>query len=357
MELRTRDEFVDKVFYGIAYDLRASIVGFNLPFDLSRLAIRHGPARGKTMKGGFTFQLSNDPWKPRVQVRHLNARASLIQFALQAKQWTSRGARRRGIKTPGRRGSFIDLKTVAAALFSRSFDLASLADFLKTRTRKLRVDEHGKLTPAYVDYALQDVRVTWECFEALVTKYELHQLSQTHLGKVLSEASLGKAYLKEMGIQPFLAVQTNFPSELMGIIMSTCCGGRSEVRSRRIMMQVLCDFLSMYPTVCTLMGLWRFVIAEAPTWIDTTTETREFLEQVSLSDLQRPETWRALTTLVEVRPDEDIFPVRAKYCAESQTIGLNFISSEKSLWYTLADAIASKLPRQSLGNRIIQFGL
>ena len=64
---------------------------------------------------------------------------------------------------------------------------------------------------------------------------------------------------------------------------------------------------------------------------------------MSLSDLQRPETWRALTTLVKVRPDGDIFPVRAKYCDESQTIGLNFISSEKLLWYTLADAIASKL--------------
>jgi hypothetical protein len=202
--------------------------------------MRHGAARGKTMKGGFTFQLSNDPWKPRVQVRHLNARASLIQFALQAKQRTSRGACRRSIKTPGRRGSFIDLKAVAAALFSRSFDLASLADFLKTKSRKLSVDEHGtRLTPAYVEYALQDVQVTWECFEALVVKYELYQLSRTHLGKVLSEASLGKAYLKEMGIQPFLTVQPDFPSELMGIIMSTYYGGRSEVRLRRSMTQVL----------------------------------------------------------------------------------------------------------------------
>ena len=51
----------------------------------------------------------------------------------------------------------------------------------------------------------------------------------------------------------------------MGIIMSTYYGGRSEVRFRRVRIaQVLyCDFLSMYPTVCTLMGLWRFVIAEA----------------------------------------------------------------------------------------------
>lgn len=217
VNLRTRDEFVDKVFYGIAYDLRASIVGFNLPFDLSRLAIR-GPARGKTMKGGFTFQFSTDPWKPRVQVRHLNARASLMQFALQAKQRTSRGARRRRIKTPARRGSFIDLKTVAAALFSCSFDLAGLAKFLKTPSQKLGTYQHGaRLKATYVRYALQDVQVTWECFITLVEKYELHQLSQTHLGKVLSEASLGKAYLSEMNVRPSREVQPDFPDELLGI--------------------------------------------------------------------------------------------------------------------------------------------
>jgi hypothetical protein len=79
-KLRTVAEFVDEVLFARAYDLRASIVGFNLPFDLSRLAIKHGSARGKVMRGGFTFKLSRLWWRPAVQVRHLNARASLIQF-------------------------------------------------------------------------------------------------------------------------------------------------------------------------------------------------------------------------------------------------------------------------------------
>ena len=39
--LRTRAEFVDEIFYRSAYAVGAQIVGFNLPFDLSRLAIRH----------------------------------------------------------------------------------------------------------------------------------------------------------------------------------------------------------------------------------------------------------------------------------------------------------------------------
>ncbi len=52
--------------------------------------------------------------------------------------------------------------------------------------------------------------------------------------------------------------QPDFPSGLLGIIMNTYYGGRAEIRIRRQMARVLyCDFRSMYPTVCTLMGLWR----------------------------------------------------------------------------------------------------
>jgi hypothetical protein len=42
--------------------------------------------------------------------------------------------------------------------------------------------------------------------------------------------------------------------------MSSYFGGRAEVHIRRTVVQTLyCDFASMYPTVCTLMGLWWFV--------------------------------------------------------------------------------------------------
>jgi len=43
LTLRTAAEFIDQVLYDRAYDLRASIVGFNLPFDISRLAISTVP--------------------------------------------------------------------------------------------------------------------------------------------------------------------------------------------------------------------------------------------------------------------------------------------------------------------------
>lgn len=341
--LMALSDFTEKVFFGKAYELRAAIVGFNLPFDLSRIAISHDSARGK-MKGGFTFLLSEERRHPRVQVRHLSSRAALIQFTQPRRQSTPRGARKRGLFTPTRRGSFIDVKTLAAALLSQSGSLGSLANHLQTNSRKHETDEHGgDLTEAYVQYALQDVQVTWECYEILVRKYAAHGLRQP-ISKILSEASLGKAYLEQMGIRSFRSVQPDFPDSLLGFILSTYYGGRSEVRWRRTIKQVLyCDFLSMYPTVCTLMRLWRFVIAKGVDWRETTEKTQAFLNRVTLADLQRREIWPKLHTLVQLKPDRDILPLRARYDKVSPTIGLNEISSDQALWYTLADVVASKL--------------
>ena len=73
-----------------------------------------------------------------------------------------------------------------------------------------------------------------------------------------------------MGIAPWRVVQPDFPPEMLGPMLSSYYGGRSEVRIRREIRQVmLCDFLSMYPTVCTLMRLWPFIIANGreDSWI------------------------------------------------------------------------------------------
>ncbi len=45
LRLLSRSEFVEQVFYRAAYKARATVVGFNLPFDLSRIAAHAGTAR------------------------------------------------------------------------------------------------------------------------------------------------------------------------------------------------------------------------------------------------------------------------------------------------------------------------
>jgi hypothetical protein len=245
-----------------------------------------------------------------------------------------------------RRGFFVDVKTLAAALTSQSHSLDSLGRLLKIDHEKHATDEHGgPLSEAYLNYAMGDVQATWECFEVLRHRYHRHGLTETPVHRIYSEASLGKAYLKAMGIQPWRSQQPDFPPEMLGIIMSTYYGGRSEVHWRREAVPVLyCDFLSMYPTVCTLMGLWHMVIAEGIESTDATDWVRDCLQSIETAHVQDADFWTALPVLVQVVPEADIFPVRAKYGQDvSFTIGLNQLTSESPLWYTLADCIASKL--------------
>ena len=335
-------EFRSTVFLKYGYRRHGTIVGFNLPFDLSRIALGHGPAR-RHMRGGFSFTLTRDSDDPRVRVKHLNPRAALIDFSTPGKQDTGRGMRNRGFKVRSFRGHFVDVKTIAAALLSRRFSLGSLATYVKTPTQKHETDEHGSLSAKYLDYARADVQVTWECFAELSRRYDEHGLSKG-IDRILSEATIGKAYLQEMGIKPFLGCDPTFDRKRFGKMLCAYYGGRAEIRNRRTICETLyCDFKSMYPTVNGLMGLWEFVISDGIKAGETTAATQAFLESVKLDDLQNPVTWQQLTTLVRIKPKFDLFPVRAKYDGKTNTIGLNYLTAKESLWFTLADCIVSKL--------------
>jgi hypothetical protein len=342
LELLAVEEFRNAVFLKYGFRRLGTIVGFNLPFDLSRIAIGHGSAR-RDMRGGFSFDLTGNPADPRVRVKHLNSRAALITFGILGEQEDYRSWRRRGERVPAFRGHFVDLKTLASALFSRRDSLKSLAQHLKTRTQKHEAETHGRVSLKYIEYARADVQVTWECYRELKSRYAEHQLSRSP-DRILSEASLGKAYLQQMGIKPLLACDPNFSRARFGEILCAYYGGRAEVRIRREISEVLCcDFKSMYPTVNALMGLWEFVIAQGMSIEDTTAETQRLLNNITLEDLQRPDSWRKLRTLAQVVPDEIALPTRAEYNEKTYTIGLNHLSASEPLWFTLSDLIAARL--------------
>ena len=91
-------------------------------------------------------------------------------------------------------------------------------------------------------------------------------------------------------------------------------------------------------------GALEFVIAKGMTWQDSTAETRGWQERMDLQSFKTKSTWRKLTTLVRVRADADIFPLRASHGEGDQTtIGVNYASSDTGLWFTLADCAASKV--------------
>jgi hypothetical protein len=187
----------------------------------------------------------------------------------------------------------------------------------------------------------------------LLEEYDKHdiQLQET---KAYSPASIGKAYLRRMGIKPILQRQPTFPKSYLGQAQSAFFGGRTSAHIRKVPVPVVyTDFLSMYATVNSLMDLWRFVTARKITVVEhCQREIDVFLQQVitKTADLFEPETWKNLTAFVQVIPDGDVLPSRGRYNIESNDwqVAVNHIyadrnDSTQALWFSLPDVVASVL--------------
>jgi hypothetical protein len=331
IEVMPAREFVDRIFYPWVIDAQALCVGFNLPFDLSRLAIKCGYGRGRR-RDGFTFWLTEDSNRPRLHIRSLDSVRSF--FSLASTEYSGKVNAR-----------FLDLRALGFALTNKKLSLRKACELFNTSRRKTSVKQHGKMTISYVDYNVNDTLATYELYVKMIERLKEFR-SDIPPEKSFSPASLGKAYLRKIGIRSFIEKNPDFPPEILGYLMTTYYGGRSEARIRKKPTRVrLMDFKSMYPTLFELMGLWKFLIAERVEHYDSTEETRRHVSEVTLNSLTNRSLYSKLATIVQVLPESDILPVRAHYGEDKSVynIGLPYVTSEIPLWYSLADVIASKL--------------
>ena len=328
------DEFIDGIFYKEVYDNRALCIGFNLVFDISRLAFDVGQSR-KNNKGGFTLHLSLRQWNPPVIIKKIG-NAHTMKFS------TLVGSKLRGYFP----GYFLDVQTLAEVLLKEEhLSLARLGEILDLKNKKIDGGEHGYVTEKYIEYNIRDVACTYEAYTRLIAELERYGIDIPPT-KIFSSASLGKYVLRQLGIRSFCECQPDFPSETLGHIMTAYYGGRTECKIRKTPTRVTgLDFTSMYPSVTMLMGLWSFIIARSLETNDVTEEIRALVSKISLSSLLDRELWKDMVVLVQVQPDGDIFPVRADYKGDGRmfNVGINCITSETPLWYALPDVIASKI--------------
>ncbi|HYM24627.1 MAG TPA: hypothetical protein VEU08_15525, partial [Vicinamibacterales bacterium] len=135
-------------------------------------------------------------------------------------------------------------------------------------------------------------------------------------------------------------------NQLLGYAMTAFYGGRAECHVRRVALPIVyVDFLSMYPTVNALMGLWKLLTAGKIEVVDDTEAVRNFVQRVELEDCFQPETWRTFPVLVQVEPRGEILPVRGAYSGEGTAwqIGINPLHAADGRWYALPDVVAAKL--------------
>ncbi len=231
---------------------------------------------------------------------------------------------------------------------TRALSLRGCAKSLAQRRSKPSSTEIMK---KYIDYNRQDVLATWEVAEALLKEYERHPIILPPT-EAYSPASIGKAYLRGMGIKPILVRQPDFLPEYLGYAQTAFFGGRTSAHIRRTSVPVLyTDFLSMYPTVNSLMKLWRFVTSREVNIIEhCQSEIQTFLEKISVEELFRSETWQQLPAFVKLMPDGDILPSRAIQRGKQRLAGCRKLplrrtwkSAARTLVFPLPDVVASRI--------------
>jgi hypothetical protein len=349
-------EFIETILLRTAWDRRGLIVGHNLPFDIARVAVDCRPvqSRDPSMRGGFTFKLSPDEKKSHIQVKRANPGAAFIRLTIPAGVNPELRNRDRGGKAKNHHGYYLDTGTLAAGLLGGRMKLGRLAEVLETDTQKSDAEHGQAITPGYLDYAMTDVQVTFECLRKLLERYEHYELPKEPW-QIYSQASIGKAHLEKMGLTPPRQRGAGFDDWVTAAIMETYYGGRTECAIRRTAVPgVYVDFASQYPTVFVLQRLWSYMTAEHISWQEEPPdEAQALLDQVSVHDVLTPELWPKLSRIVLVEPDGDRLPTRARFgrshrvdvdaTKQAMNVGVSIRTGGPGQWWTLADCIASKL--------------
>lgn len=338
LKVLSQSEFIERIFWE-SVRAGALVAGFNLSFDISRIAVEWSTAHN----GGFSFVLSRlskkqveNRHRPRIRIAPLNGVAERIELAAvypkkEQHRW--------------QRGRFLDLHTLAFALTDNSYKLSDAIEEFGSQPEKMEHDPTGLVTESEIAYGRQDVHATLGLLNALKKEYDLHPIT-LQPDKAYSPASIGKSYLRGMGIVEPMRKFKNIPDRIHGIAMAAYYGGRAECRIRRWPVPVVpVDLTSEYPSVDALLGIWDVLTAKRLTVEDATKDVRSLVGHVTLEKLFQPAIWKELNFYAQIVSDQDILPVRSVYDSKSGTcnIGLNTLSWKQPMWVAGPDLIASVL--------------
>jgi hypothetical protein len=348
LSLRDRMSFLRSVFWK-SVRKGELIVGFNLPFDVSRLAVQS--KEGK--KGDWSLALSHlwknpktgrvvpNPKRPRIVIDAQNSKMAFIKLGsiLHKDEWPYEGR-------------FLDLRTLGWALRNRSFNLKRACKAFRVKGKQ-NYKPSGKITPEEVEYCRRDVAASHRLLNAMMAEFNSNPID-LRPDKSYSPASVAKAYLKKMGIR-HPKQKWRVPNKTLGIAMQSYYGGRAECRIRRTPVPVIhTDFTSQYPTVNALLGNWKVLTSGSIRFVDYTANARRLLSKTGLKETFNKDLWKQLSFFALVKPQGDILPIRTVYDTglqrknaepqkRTQNIGLNYLHSKTPIWYAGPDLIASKI--------------
>lgn len=385
--LMSASDWLQKRLFRYGYQHRhrehTDVVGFNLSFDLGRLASHWGEARGEN-RGAFSLGLwgqydRDGEWHdrryhPRLIVRSIDPRRTLFSWGPLKKEDAD------GASQPAR---FVDLHTLAFALTDQNHTLESAGAAFGDPWQKDPIP-YGIVDERSLNYARDDVRHTAILYRACLAELRLHTGVELDAPRLYSPATVGSRYLEAIGVAhplgrfmadpelvrdaPGFTVGQRIHPRLIGFAMGGFFGGRAEARLVRTPVPVtVVDATSMYPTVNANLETWKLLTADRLDVIDVTADIEALLSAPDVVDrLLVREIWSSAigVTLVELAgPDNDVLPVRGFYDPKGLDpgIGVNPFTYDGRLWYLLPDVIAATLfggrsPRVRRALRLVGVG-
>jgi hypothetical protein len=349
LELMSASQFVNDKLYETCFPTKlwhgegkpATLVGANLPFDLSRLARYVRSSDPKWYRGGFSLKLLPGEIKAGHLVEPLKHDGNI--------QLARRGAfgNRIGFahKHERERDYFTDVLNLGWALTNHRFNLDTLSRTFNPYDGnhvKSHAPAYGEITEEFITYMRDDVLATMASHAGLLREVNRHTTYYDET-RSYSPAALPKAYYRAMGITPILTRQPDYPREILGHAMTTFYGGRAECHIRKAIVPVAyLDFTSMYPTVDSLMDLWQFLVCERTQHRIETSQVRSLLKQANLFEMLFDQAaWPQLRGIALIRPDGDLLPIRTRLGGTNSTIALAYITSKEPMWYSIPDLVNS----------------
>jgi len=344
-----------------------TVTGFNISYDLSRIASSWEPATASTRRGssflnGFTFTRTFSIARDENGEPMLDDSGALRSRIVEAPFVRIRRDDRHHVRYDMHAANVLDLATHASALTDRSYSLKSACEAFGIEFESRPGLHDGTITAENVAGCLYDVRKSGELLYALGREHDRHPIDLPPW-KAQSGASIAKAYLRAFGITPRLVVQPDFPKDRHGEAASAYYGGRVE--DRIVGEPVPCvylDAVSMYPTVFTLLDLWFGLVIPArlePEEIDAA-EVQALLREIAANPklLLNPNIWPKLSFFAQVNPNGATLPSRpdipSPYFSRSslqrngtkpdgshRLVSIGPVESERPLWYSGPDLTAA----------------
>ena len=320
---------------------RATLVAFNLGFDVSRLRLSWHAGRDRH-RGAFVLRLwewggGDDRYRPNVIARRLDNRRSLFS-------WTGVLSAPKGEpKHRAEDNHFLDLRTLSFALTNASHSLESACQAFGVPYHKRKV-KLGTISEELLDYVREDVAATTRLAQATLAAFHRHPIALS-ADRAYSPAAIGAAYLRRIGVRPPRSHAEITHAQLAEAV-AAFYGPRVEVRIRHVPVPVsLVDFSSQYANVARLLGLWDLSNAERLVVVDATDQVRELVENADVERVLEPGFWRGLVGVALVRPDGDYLPTRAWFAGPGDVprVGVGSLTSDRVLPFSIADVVAAKL--------------